>query len=174
LTFFRKGKLIKFYLSDKNITQELDFLTAVKFFECDESQQKINIPIEEFYNLLEKNKEAFINATYEEEFIHHKPGKDSSKELLKHIKAIFKDRKKLTEEQEKYIDLITERIEEGALPKKTVQKALKAIKHIEDPLKAISVLKNEIPKNLVYKQHLGVMLNQGHKREVILSLYLGA
>jgi len=153
LTFFRKGKLMKFYLSDKNITQELDFLTAVKFFECDESQQKINIPIEEFYNLLEKNKEEFIKATYEEEFIHHKPGKDSSKELLKHIKAIFKDRKKLTEEQEKYIDLIIERIEEGALPKKTVQKALKAIKHIEDPLKAISILKNEIPKNLVYKQH---------------------
>jgi superfamily II DNA/RNA helicase len=174
LTFFRKGKLMKFYLSDKNITQELDFLTAVKFFECDESQQKINIPIEEFYNFLEKNKEAFINATYEEELIHHKPGKDSSKELLKHIKAIFKDRKKLTEEQEKYIDLITERIEEGALPKKTVQKALKAIKYIEDPLTAISVLKDEIPKNLVYKQHLGVMLNQGHKREVILSLYLGA
>ncbi|WP_299238455.1 helicase-related protein [Sulfurihydrogenibium sp.] len=174
LTFFRKGKLMKFYLSDKNITQELDFLTAVKLFECDESQQKINIPTEEFYNLLEKNKEAFINATYEEEFIHHKPGKDSSKELLKHIKAIFKDRKKLTEEQEKYIDLITERIEEGALPKKTVQKALKAIKDVEDPLKAISILQNEIPKNLVYKQHLGVILNQGHKREVILSLYLGA
>jgi Superfamily II DNA and RNA helicases len=173
LTFFRKGKLMKFYLSDKNKTQELDFLSAVKFFECDESQQKIIIPIEEFYNLLEKNKEAFINATYEEEFIHHKPGKDSSKELLKHIKAIFKDRKKLTEEQENYIDLIIERIEEGALPKKTVQNALRAIKHIEDPLKAISILKNEIPKNLVYKQHLGVMLNQGHKREVILSLYLG-
>ncbi|MBX0312699.1 MAG: helicase [Sulfurihydrogenibium sp.] len=174
LTFFRKGKLMKFYLSDKNRTQELDFLTAVKFFECDESQQKINIPIEEFYNLLEKNKEEFIRATYEEEFIHHKPGKDSSKELLKHIKAIFNDRKKLTEEQEKYIDLIIERIEEGALPKKTVQNALKAIKYIEDPLTAISILKNEIPKNLVYKQHLGVMLNQGHKREVILSLYLGA
>jgi Superfamily II DNA and RNA helicases len=173
LTFFRKGKLMKFYLSDKNKTQELDFLTAVKFFECDESQQKINIPIEEFYNLLEKNKEEFINATYEEEFIHHKPGKDSSKELLKHIKAIFKDRKKLTEEQENYIDLIIERIEEGALPKKTVQNALRAIKHIEDPMKAISILKNEIPKNLVYKQHLGVMLNQGYKREVILSLYLG-
>jgi hypothetical protein len=69
--------------------------------------------------------------------------------------------------------LIIERIEEGALPKKTVQNALRAIKHIEDPLKAISILKNEIPKNLVYKQHLGVMLNQGHKREVILSLYLG-
>ncbi|EEP60905.1 helicase-related protein [Sulfurihydrogenibium yellowstonense] len=174
LTFFRKGKLMKFYLSDKNKTQELDFLTAVKFFECDESQQKIIIPIEEFYNLLEKNKKEFIRATYEEEFIHHKPGKDSSKELLKHIKAIFKDRKKLTEEQEKYIDLIIERIEEGALPKKTVQNALRAIKHIEDPLKAISILKNEIPKNLVYKQHLGVMLNQGYKREVILSLYLGA
>jgi len=173
LTFFRKGKLMKFYLSDKNMTQELDFLTAVKLFECDESQQKINIPIEEFYNLLEKNKEAFINATYEEEFIHHKPGKDSSKELLKHIKAIFKDRKKLTEEQEKYIDLIIERIEEGALPKKTVQNALKAIKYIEDPLTAISILNKEIPKNLVYKQHLGVILNQGHKREVILSLYLG-
>jgi len=40
-------------------------------------------------------------------------------------------------------------------------------------LKAISVLKNEIPKNLVYKQHLGMILNLGHKRDVILSLYLG-
>jgi len=174
LTFFRKGKLMKFYLSNKNITEELDFLTAVKFFKCDESQQKINILTEEFYSLLEKNKESFKNATtYEEEFVHHKPEKDKSKKLLKYIKAIFNDRKKLTEDQENYIDLITERIEEGALPKKTVQKALKAIKHIQDPLKAISVLKNKIPKNLVYKQHLGMILNLDHKRDVILSLYLG-
>lgn len=172
LTFFRKGKLMKFYISDKNETRELDFLSAAKLFECDESQPRINIPLEKFYNLLDKNKEAFIYDTLEEEIDNQRSGRDNSQKLFKHIKAIFRDKRNLTEDQEEFLDAVIERLKEGALPKKTVQRVLKYIENVEDPTKALSILKNEIPKNFIDKKYSDIIDNRTHKREVILSLYL--
>lgn len=173
LTFFRKGKLMKFYISDKNETRELDFLSAAKLFECNESQSRINIPLEKFYNLLYKNKEAFIYDTLEEKIDIQISGRDNAKKLLKHIRAIFRDRRNLTEDQKEFLDNVIERLEEGALPKKTVQRVLKSIENVEDPTKALSILKNEIPKNFIDKKYSDIIDNRTHKREVILSLYLG-
>jgi len=172
LTFFRKGKLMKFYISDKNETRELDFLSAAKLFECDESQPRINIPLEKFYNLLDKNKEAFIYDTLEEETDIQRSSRDNSQKLLKHIKAIFRDKRNLTEDQEEFLDAVIERLKEGALPKKTVKRVLKSIENVEDPTKALSILKNEIPKNFIDKKYSDIIDNRIHKREVILSLYL--
>jgi superfamily II DNA/RNA helicase len=172
LTFFRKGKLMKFYISDKNETRELDFLSAAKLFECNESQSRINIPLEKFYNLLYKNKEAFIDDT-EEKIDIQIPVRDSAQKLLKHIRAIFRDGRNLTEDQKEFLDAVIERLEEGALPKKTVQRVLKSIENVEDPTKALSILKNEIPKNFIDKKYSDIIDNRTHKREDILSLYLG-
>jgi len=173
LTFFRKGKLMKFYISDKDKTRELDFLSAAKLFECDENQPRINIPLEEFYNLLNKNKEVFMRDTLGEEIDNQRSSRDNAQKLLKNIKAIFRDRKNLTEDQEEFLDAIIERLKEGALPKKTVQRVLKSIEKVEDPTRALSILKKEIPKNFIDKKYSDIIDNQIHKKEIILSLYLG-
>jgi len=64
LTYFRKGKLDKFYVSaEKGIARELDFLTAVKVLKpVDETEARTAIP-EQFYALLGFNKSAFLEAT---------------------------------------------------------------------------------------------------------------
>ena len=58
LSYFRKGKLHKFFLTNSKETKELDFLESAKILELqiDTIREKID---REFYTFLEKNKEAF-------------------------------------------------------------------------------------------------------------------
>ncbi len=47
ITFFRKGKLIKFFLSYKDLDSllELDFLKTAKLFESLSNEKKVKLPI---------------------------------------------------------------------------------------------------------------------------------
>ncbi|MGC9101166.1 MAG: helicase-related protein [Caldisericum sp.] len=179
LTFFRKGKLMKFFLSDKNSTIELDFLTAAKILESSLDEERAKLPLEKYYELLDKNKTAFSYATTEEIIeIRSKRGRDSSTELLKILKVTQNNSKQLTEEQEEYLKKLINRLEEGSLPKKTVQKVLKALNElkqdIQNPLKVIAVLQREISPTFL-REHYATAKNSAlteGKREVILSLYL--
>ncbi len=66
ITYFRRGKLQKFFMADSNNTAtELDFMTAAGLLESGPDEKKKKLP-EAMYDLLDKNKEAFILATTEE------------------------------------------------------------------------------------------------------------
>ena len=62
VTYFRRGKIQKFFIASSAESQELDFITAAKTLEApkDTKQQKVD---KGFYGLLEQNKKAFIFAT---------------------------------------------------------------------------------------------------------------
>lgn len=177
LTFFRKGKLIKFFLSDKKDTKELDFLEAAKILESSSDKKRAKL-LEDYYELLDKNKNAFSNATNEEIIeTHPRGGADSGTKLLKILKATQKNSKRLTEEQEGYLRTLITRLEEGSLPKQTVKKTLKALyklnKDIQNPLKVIGVFQKEIPSEFLEGHSAKTNASPEGKREVILSLYLG-
>lgn len=177
LTFFRKGKLMKFFLSNANETKELDFLTSAKIFECKVEEKREILPLKDYYELLDKNKTAFFNATIEE-LIETKGrrGSDSGTKLLKLLKATQRNSRQLTEEQEEYLRKVINRLEEGALPKKTVQETLRALQElkeeIQNPLKVIGILKSEISKTFLKSHYAETSAMIEGKREVILSLYL--
>jgi superfamily II DNA/RNA helicase/HKD family nuclease len=177
ITFFRKGKLMKFYLSWNGGTYELDFLTAAKIFECPESEERTMLPLERYYDLLGKNKMAFFYATSEEEILSQsRRGKDSAKELTKILKALLKNSKQLTEDQEEYMRRLIQRLEEGAIPKKTIQKVNQAIRklgeEIQNPLKVVDILQKEISPVFLKGHFVEKIIPADEKREVILSLYL--
>ena len=65
LTFFQKGALKKFYISGSS-NKEMSFLEAVKVFSCHVGCKKENL-IQDFFNLVEKNKKAFIEGFYGKE-----------------------------------------------------------------------------------------------------------
>ena len=177
LTYFRKGKLQKFFMTaQQQESQELDFITAAKILEVKENtkREKVN---SNFYDLLEKNKEAFEFATQEEApEIKLTGGRDSASQVLKILKVIAKDTRKLTEEQESYLKIVTQKIREGALPKQTTKILLIELNHelkeTISPLKILAVLqKNVAPEFL--KEHLSESAAQtSGPREVILSEYL--
>jgi len=179
ITFFRKGKLVKFFISDKNNESaiELDFLNAAKFLESSSDEKRAKLPLADYYELLDKNKSAFSYATTEELIgIHRRGGANSETKLLKILKATQKNSKQLTEEQEEYLKKIIIRLEEGALPKQTVKKALKALDNLEkeilNPLKVIGTLQREISSTLLKSHYAETSAITEGKREVILSLYL--
>ncbi len=177
ITFFRKGKLMKFFLSNKTSTLEFDFLTSAKIFEGSSNEKRAKLPLEDYYELIDKNKSAFFNATIEEIIgTHRRGGVDSETKLLKILKATQKNSKQFTEEQEEYLKKLITRLEEGALPKQTVKKTLNALnklgQDIHNPLKVIDVLQREIPSTFLKSHYTKISASTEGKREVILSLYL--
>jgi len=118
LTFFRKGKLMKFFLSNKKSTLELDFLSAAKILESSQNEKRAKLPLKDYYELLDKNKTAFFDATVKEIIrTHRRGGRDSETKLLKALKATQKNSKQLTEDQEEYLKKVINKLEEGSLPK---------------------------------------------------------
>jgi len=176
LTYFRKGKLQKFFISaPQQESQELDFITTTKIFEAKEDIKREKIG-PNFYNLLEKNKEAFEFATQEEPEIKLTGGRDSATQVLKILKAISKDTRKFTEEQEDYLKIAIQKITEGALPKQTTKILLKELnnelKKTINSLRILAALQKNIAPEFL-KEHLSESAAQTFgPREVILSEYL--
>jgi len=179
LTYFRRGKLQKFFIAnDKQGSREIDFITSAKIFECSVNEKKQHLPKTPFYTLLDRNKEAFIQATTEEEFVsRHRRGRDSGAQALKILKATLRNGEVLTDDQEEYLKKIIQQLQEGAIPKQTTKNTLKALKELKsgltNPLKVLAAIQHTIPEKFLeshYAEHLG---RYSGKREVILSLYLG-
>jgi hypothetical protein len=177
VTYFRKGKIQKFFISGPGIeTSELDFLAAAETLESQETEKKQKLP-EAYFDLLDRNKEAFIDSTTEEMIeIKTRKGRDSAYQILRILKAVFKNTQQLTDDQEEYAKAVMERLEAGGLPKQTTKTALKALTELGNqmvnPLKVLAVLQTTIPTRLLESHYAEQTPRAQGKREVILSMYL--
>jgi len=178
LTYFRKGKVQKFFLSGPEVeTTELDFLDAAETMETSETEKKQKLP-ESYFDLLDRNKNAFIDTTTEELIeIKTRKGRDSTYQILKILKAVFKNTQQMTDDQEEYARKVIARLEAGGLPKQTTKTALKALKNLGvqmvNPLKVLAVLQTNISARLLESHYAEQNPLSKGKREVILSMYLG-
>jgi superfamily II DNA or RNA helicase len=177
ITYFRRGKLQKFFQAGtKQETAELDFISAAKLLESNPDEQKQKLP-EHFYDLLDKNKDAFIFATTEEMPQQaSRGGHDSAAQILRILKATMKNTQKLTDDQEAYLKTVLARLEEGNLPKQTTKQTLKALNDLKNeiinPFKVLAALQTYIPTKLLEEHYAEQNPAVFDKREVILSIYL--
>lgn len=190
LTYFRKGKLHKFFLVGNGGPEEVDFITGAKILEAEEKEAREKLGAD-FYNKLEKNKQAFTFATTEEDVKLRgvRGGRDSATQVLKILKAVFRDTRQLTEDQIDYYKKVMQQFEEGAIPKqtaKTVNKELnKELSSREiacdisrdgqgrlNPLKVLALLQNNIPSEFLESHIAESAAHTFGPREVILSEYL--
>jgi len=177
LTYFRLGKLQKFFIANKSQEpQEVDFITAAKVFECSLDEKKQNLS-KDFYELLDRNKKAFIDATTEEHLMsNHRRGRDSGSQVLKILKATLKTAQRFTDEQEDYLKRVIRQLEKGAIPKQTTKKTLRALNNLKsdltNPLKVLAVVQHTISERLLESHYVEYPRRFSGKREVILSLYL--
>ena len=164
VTYFRKGKLQKFFLVGEEKPQELDFINAARLLETNEKIAREKLA-NDFYDKLEKNKKAFEFATMEEEIL----------EVLRILKAI-KDFRQFTDDQELYLKNVIRQLEEGGLPKQTTKTVLqelnKELKSGINPIKILARLQKNISNDFL-KSHFSESAAQTiGPREVILSEYL--
>jgi superfamily II DNA/RNA helicase len=187
VTYFRKGKVQKFFKAGSDPStgsgqglqaDELDFISAAQILESNVNDKKAKLP-QTYFDLLDKNKDAFLYATTEDGVeIKTRKGQDSGAKILKLLKSIFKNTKQLTEDQEDYLKKVMTQLEEGGLPKQTTKMTHKALQDLgnqaTNQLKVLAVLQTNIPERLLQSHYAEENPRSAGKREVILSMYLGS
>ena len=141
---------------------------------ADPKETRQSIP-REFYELLDKNKGAFVTATTadaEQAASTHR-GSPNDAYILKRLKDKAVRRcQQFTEDDEEFVGKVIRLLEDGALPKATAKKVAAALKKEIEPLKVLAILRRHV-KHEFFQTNPAARAGQAlAPREVILSSYL--
>ena len=175
LTFFRKGKLKKFFISDGRSSQEANFFDAATIFECEEGTRRVEIP-PQYFEMLAQNKEKFDVITSDSgeeiEFSKTRGGRSNESYVIRRLKAKeIKCHPGFTDADEEFIKQVLMAYEAGIIPKNTTKKIKKAIEKEINPHRVLAILKQLIPASLLNAKET-TDLTPIAKREIILSAFL--
>ncbi len=178
LTYFRRGKLDKFFLTPPPSADaaEVDFFTAAKMLKpADATEPRQTIP-RGFYDLLERNKANFLTATTGDGGPDEAAprGDRVTATVLKRLRAREVRRcQQFTDDDEEFVGKVIRLLEEGALPKRTTQKIADALKTELQPLNILRILRRCVAREFL-RAHISTAAHDGAPREVILSSWLTA
>ena len=170
VTFFRIGKLKKFYLNQNRKSNEITFFDAVKELECTPLTKRANIP-DDYFHLLQTNKSKFeIDTTVGSESSNTTRGRSNATYIEKRLKdRSFKNCKTFIDTDDEFISGVRNMLNQGTMAKKTAQIIKKELEKTTDPLEVLNVLRKHI-------RALAIEQNSNNKkfqnREVILSGYI--
>lgn len=175
LTFFRKGYVKKFYLSNESNCDELNFDNAIKLIETtkEEKSKEVN---SKYYVLLKKNKKNFddyennIDGDFEE--VYQRKGKSNANILIMLLKEVLKQEEVLTNEEIDKCHKTIEILQNGELPPKILKEANKMQKlNIKTPNDLISFFKEFVTMipNTYYESGVKNNDSESGQKEVVLS-----
>jgi hypothetical protein len=170
VTFFRIGKLKKFYINQKGESSEITFFDAVRELECTPDTKRAKIP-DNYYHLLQTNKTRFkSDTTVGDEPIKGSGGRSNAKYIETRLKdKSFKNFKGFTDSNDEFLNGVREMLAQGTIAKKTAQLIKTELEKTTDPLQILHILE----KHIRYVAIEGAQnAKKFQKREVILSGYL--
>lgn len=171
ITFFRRDKLRKIFMTSGNSVDEVDFFKAAEILKA-ESGTKTEKLGADFYKHLEMNKSAFDKVfTTEQDEVLPSRGRSQETKFFRVIKAIEKS-KEFTEDDEEYLRKVMGLLKDGAIPKPTIKKILKTIEKEKMPLNILARIKAGISPELFQSPVAGSSAEMYGPKEVILSEYL--
>ncbi len=170
VTFFRIGKLKKFYVNKSGKSGEITFFDAVKELECKPDTGRANIP-NEYYHLLQTNKIRFeLDTTVGDEEIKGSGGRSNAKYIENRLKdKTFKNFKGFTDYNDEFINGIKEMLLQGTIAKKTAQLIKSELEKTIDPIQILHILEKYIRSAAIDGAKDA---KKFQKREVILSGYI--
>jgi len=175
MTYFRRGALDKFFLAQADgPSTEVDFFTTAKLLKPEDNEERRQPISHQFYHLLERNKQAFVDVTTAEgsDGIPHRNTANDAY-ILKRLKAKDISRfQSFTDDDELYIRQVIGLIDDGALPRPTTKKVAAALKKELAPFKVLGILKREIPKEFFQATVADAARHEYSPREVILSSFI--
>lgn len=170
VTFFRLGKLKKFYSNQGGESEEITFFDAVNLLECKPETKRASIPSAKYFHMLDTNKARFELDTTQGEEDKVKGGASNVKYIEKRMKDVaFRRYKGFTDSDEEFILGVKQMIQQGLMAKKTAQKIKKELEKEDDPLEMLHILQRHIRSVAVDEIQNG---KSPIAREVILSGYL--
>jgi len=141
LTFFRKGKLKKFFITDGADSHELTFFEAADLLKCEPDTEKRTIP-QQYYQWLDLNKKEFDLLTSDE--IVEKStggGRSNEKYVIMRLKANdIKQFQGFTEDDEDFLKATLSALEDGIIPKNTSKRLKNELEREANPLKVLAIL----------------------------------
>lgn len=183
LTYFRKGKLQKFFrvsADDINVAEELDFVQAAHALKADAQEKRSQLD-KTFYSLLDKNSEMLSRSTEieEEEFSTKRGSRDNAARLSKILKAKqVRNFQGFTDDDEEYIANVIAELDAGGIPKKISQRIYSKVEKtpelLVNPLKLLTVLKLELPAAFLQPNQAEQGQGRNSTKEIILSEYFNA
>lgn len=172
LTFFRKGYMKRFFISDQSISREMTFLDAMKLMESDKEEKYHKIS-NNYYENLEQNKKELVKTLQEESMDIspiRKEGKSHDKTIIKTLKAL-NTYPKFTENEISKIHKLMDLFEDGAIPSSIGKEIVKMIKGIADPIEMFNTIWDLVPDSYIKNSDTKEEI-QDYNTEVVLSLDL--
>jgi len=175
VTYFRKGKLEKFYLASESQNTELDFLTTARLFEASERTQGQKIH-KDFHELLKSNKAQIEIDLLEKEEVEEstkKGGRDNATRIRKILNAKeIKRYNGFTDTDDEYLAKVRDMLDEGGMPKTVAKRIFTEIKDETNPMKILAAIKRNLPEQFFNHTASAKDVSMSIPKEVILSEYL--
>lgn len=170
LTFFRIGKLKKFYLNENGSSGEITFFDAVYNLECTPLTKRGKIP-DDYYHLLQTNRERFeLDTTIGDEPQKTPGGRSNVKYIENRLKSkAFKNCKTFTDSDDEFLESVKNILRLGTMAKRTARDIKKELERTINPLETINILRKHIRATAIENS---TAKKAFQKREVILSGYL--
>lgn len=176
LTFFRKGDIVRMFLTTTATSQELDFAQTVCMMECDPSTPKSQLSKNIYYDLLEQNKWTYQASVQDDTTIDIKvsKGRSNEKALIRTIK-FFLTQDWLIDQEEQLFHNTLRALQEWRLAKKSIKelkKSLDAIltSEIVNPTKAYNIITQRIDPVLLSFKGSWQETTEA-KTHIILNMY---
>lgn len=170
ITFFRIGKLKRFYINQSGKSLEITFFDAVNALECTPLTKRAKVP-EDYFQLLHTNKARFeLDTTLADEPKGSPGGRSNIKYIENRLKdKHFKNCKTFTDSDDEFIEGVKQMIANGTIAKRTAQLIKKELEKTIDPHEMVNILRKHIRTVAIENNDSN---NHFQKREVILSGYL--
>ena len=155
-------------------TEQLSFIDAIKYIECDSNEKKVKID-NDFEKMYKTNNISFDNFVLEEMTINSENAEivGNDAKVIKTLKAIKSTVKTLSDEQDKKIDIIINRLENGEIPPQISKDIVKKVNNNKsnDFLKLCIDIIALVPDSY-YNALTNIKKKDENNKEVILSCYL--
>jgi len=145
LTFFRIGKLKKFYINENGNSGEITFFDAVYNLECTPLTKRAKIP-DDYYHLLQTNRARFeLDTTIGDEPQKTPGGRSNVKYIENRLKSkAFKNCKTFTDSDDEFISSVKNILAMGTMAKRTARDIKNELEKTLDPLETLSILRKHI------------------------------
>ena len=167
VTFFRKGKLRKFCITDGIGSKEIPFDEAIQYFECEENEPKKRLS-NVYFDYITKNK-AIFGKPIETEPLMTRKGRSKMDVIVRNLKGLL-NYPKYTSEEKAFIQSLINAFGTRLIPEAIAKKLSDFWNSTDgDFIKILVGIKNIVPESYLNQDMQNKKLRDSSKREIILS-----
>ena len=170
ISFFRRGKLKKFYLAGNETPFEINFMEAADMLRCTPGTQRMPIP-PAYYERLSQNRNLFaLDTAPDQEETVRRGSRSNVAQVTKYLKSIRRF-PKFTDADERYVVRVMDALDAGIVPENTLKRLRQDLFKTTDALKALAILRQNISVTWLDAAHIANDVTLAPV-EVILSEYM--